>query len=131
LTTSCAPTWKLFHEKAVIQRGRIGPREAFQWRTKPDEDYHELLVRLCLERLLYRLSISAHRERFVLKGAMLLALWQGFLHRRTRGLDLLGLGDPAAESVTAVFKEILTQSVPVDDGILFEAATAEAATIKS
>jgi len=86
-------------------------------RTTPGEDYHELLVRFCLERLLYRLSISAHRERFVLKGAMLFALWQGFLHRRTRDLDLLGFGDPAPESVVAVFKEIVTQSVPVDDGI--------------
>jgi predicted nucleotidyltransferase component of viral defense system len=100
-------------------------------RTNPGEDYHELLVQFCLERLLYRLSISAHRERFVLKGAMLFALWQGFLHRRTRDLDLLGFGDPAPDSVTAVFKEIVTQSVPVDDGILFDAATVEAATIKS
>jgi hypothetical protein len=62
---------------------------------------------------------------------MLFALWQGFLHRRTRDLDLLGFGDPAPESVTAVFKEIVTQSVPVDDGILFDAVTVEAATIKS
>ena len=37
-------------------------------RTKPGEDYHELLIRFCLERLLYRLSISAHRERLVLVG---------------------------------------------------------------
>ena len=58
---------------------------------------------------------------------MLFALWQGFLHRRTRDLDLLGFGDPAPESVTAVFKEIVTQSVPVDDGILFDAVTVEAA----
>jgi hypothetical protein len=32
-----------------------------------------LLTRFALERLLYRLSLSAHCERFVLKGAMLLA----------------------------------------------------------
>jgi predicted nucleotidyltransferase component of viral defense system len=30
-----------------------------------------LLTRYALERLLYRLSRSAHRNRFVLKGAML------------------------------------------------------------
>jgi hypothetical protein len=30
-----------------------------------------LLTRYTLERLLYRLSISQHRNRFVLKGAML------------------------------------------------------------
>ena len=34
-----------------------------------------LLTRYALERLLYRLSVSPHRERFVLKGAMLLATW--------------------------------------------------------
>ena len=30
-----------------------------------------LLTRYALERLLHRLSLSPHRERFVLKGAML------------------------------------------------------------
>jgi len=39
------------------------------------EDYNVLLVRFTLERLLYRLSRSSHREQFVLKGAMLFALW--------------------------------------------------------
>jgi len=34
-----------------------------------------LLTRYALERLLYRLSISPHRDRFVLKGAMLLTTW--------------------------------------------------------
>jgi hypothetical protein len=33
-----------------------------------------LLTRYALERLLHRLSLSPHRERFVLKGAMLLAI---------------------------------------------------------
>jgi hypothetical protein len=34
-----------------------------------------LLTRYALERLLYRLSISQHRDRFVLKGAMLVTTW--------------------------------------------------------
>ena len=34
----------------------------------------ELLVLYVLERFLYRLSLSSHRSRFVLKGGMLLAL---------------------------------------------------------
>ena len=34
-----------------------------------------LLTRYVLERLLHRLSLSPHRERLVLKGAMLLAAW--------------------------------------------------------
>lgn len=38
-------------------------------------DFQVLLMRYALERLLYRLSESAHRQRFVLKGAMLFATW--------------------------------------------------------
>ena len=55
-----------------------------QRRTKTGEDYNVLLVRFTLERLLYRLSISKHREQFVLKGAMLFALWEPEMHRVTR-----------------------------------------------
>ena len=34
-------------------------------------DFQILLTRYALERLLYRLSVSPHRDRFILKGAML------------------------------------------------------------
>jgi hypothetical protein len=100
-------------------------------RTTSGDNYNELLVRFCLERLLYRLSISVHRDRFILKGAMLFALWQGFMHRRTKDLDLLGFGDPSPETAAAIFKEIAAQTVPVDDGVVFDQATVEAATIKA
>lgn len=36
-------------------------------------DFQVLLTRYALERLLFRLSASAHREQFILKGAMLFA----------------------------------------------------------
>jgi hypothetical protein len=34
-----------------------------------------LLTRYALERPLYRLSLSEHRDRFILKGAMLFVTW--------------------------------------------------------
>ena len=52
-----------------------------------------LLTRYALERLLYRLSISTHRNQFVLKGAMLVTTWFDDPHRPTRDLDLLGFGE--------------------------------------
>jgi predicted nucleotidyltransferase component of viral defense system len=58
-----------------------------------------LLTRYALERLLYRLSISQHRDRFVLKGAMLVTTWFDDPHRPTRDLDLLGFGESSAESM--------------------------------
>jgi len=50
-----------------------------------------VLNRYAVERLLYRLSVSAHARRFVLKGATLLMTWLDSPHRGTRDLDLLGL----------------------------------------
>ncbi len=78
-----------------------------------------ILVRFALERLLYRLSISGHAERFVLKGAMLLTTWFDDPARPTRDLDLLGFGDPDPDAMQATFHDIL--SIEVDDGILFNA----------
>lgn len=77
-----------------------------------------LLTRYALERLLYRLSISQHRNRFVLKGAMLVTTWFNDPHRPTRDLDLLGFGESSAESMLAVWKEIF--AIAADDGITFD-----------
>jgi len=41
------------------------------------------------ERLLYRLSISDHKERFILKGGLLLFSINGFKGRPTRDIDFL------------------------------------------
>ena len=80
-----------------------------------------ILVRFALERLLYRLSISGHAERFVLKGAMLLTTWFDDPARPTRDLDLLGFGDPDPDAMQTTFRDIL--SIEVDDGIVFKADT--------
>ena len=77
-----------------------------------------LLTRYALERLLYRLSVSPHRERFVLKGAMLLATWFDEPHRATRDVDLLGFGDAAEDALLGTFREIM--AVEVDDGVNFD-----------
>ena len=81
-----------------------------------------LLTRFALERLLYRLSLSPHRERFVLKGAMLLATWFDTWfdepHRATRDVDLLGFGDAAEDALLGTFREIM--AVEVDDGVSFD-----------
>ena len=47
-----------------------------------------LLTRFVLERLLYRLSVSAHRDKFVLKGAMPVTTWFADSHRPTRDVHI-------------------------------------------
>ena len=54
-----------------------------------NEEFEYVLTRYANERLLYRLSRSAFRDKFVLKGAMLFALWGETPHRATRDIDLL------------------------------------------
>ena len=78
-----------------------------------------VITRYALERLLYRLSESAHRNRFALKGAMLITTWFPDPHRPTRDLDLLGFGDFTEESVLKVFREVC--GMPADDGVTFDA----------
>src|SRR5436305_207913 len=77
-----------------------------------------LLTRYALERLLHRLSLSRHRERFVLKGAMLLVTWFDEPHRSTRDVDLLGFGDPAHDALLEAFREVM--AIEVDDGVSFD-----------
>ena len=77
-----------------------------------------LLTRYAIERLLYRLSTTPHRDRFVLKGAMLMTTWFDDPHRPTRDVDFLGYGDPAPEPMLAVFREIC--AIEENDGIIFD-----------
>lgn len=76
-----------------------------------------VITRYALERVLYRLSRSAYRDRFALKGALLITTWFTDPHRPTRDLDLLGFGDSAEESILSVFREVC--GMPADDGITF------------
>jgi hypothetical protein len=87
---------------------------------KRNQPFDLLLTRYVLERLLYRLSLTKHRDRFVLKGAMLMAAWLDDPVRPTRDVDLLGYGDPEPDAILAVFREVC--SLAEDDGVVFDAA---------
>jgi len=91
-------------------------------------DFNQVLVRYALERLLYRLSQSAHAENFLLKGALLFALWYDMPHRPTRDADLLGFGLSDLESITQTFRDIA--SIAVDDGIVFDPTSITAEEIR-
>jgi predicted nucleotidyltransferase component of viral defense system len=84
------------------------------------EDFQFTLDRYAAERLLYRLSQSQHRERFVLKGAVLYSVWSPQTYRATRDVDLLGWGDPSAAGLRGIFREICQVQVE-DDGLTFPA----------
>jgi hypothetical protein len=78
---------------------------------------------------MYRLSQSALRERFVLKGAYAFLLWEGDLHRPTQDLDLLGYQSPVPDAVEAAFRDICRVEVS-DDGVRFDPESVAATPIR-
>lgn len=91
-------------------------------------DFNGVLIRYTLERLLYRLSLSSHADRFLLKGALLFAIWYDMPHRPTRDADLLGFGSSELHLIQKMFQEIA--SIAVDDGIEFDANHIQVAEIR-
>jgi hypothetical protein len=82
-------------------------------------DFNLVLTRYALERWLFRLSKSPYVDRFILKGAMLFAVWLEEPYRSTRDLDLLGSGELSRNSIEEVFAS--TTSLDVEpDGLVFD-----------
>lgn len=92
------------------------------------EEFQLVLSDFTTERLLYRLSVSPHADRFVLKGAMLLRLWSADRYRATWDLDLLGRGTGSVEGVLAVVKDLC--DIAVGDGLSFDLASVRASEIR-
>ena len=92
------------------------------------EELQYVLDRFAVERFLYRLSISPHREQFLLKGAMLFALWFEQPHRPTRDADFLGFGSPDPERLAAIARELCT--IQSNDGLNFDPASIVVAPIR-
>src|ERR1700730_12617599 len=97
--------------------------------TAMKTDRNLVLIWYGLERFLYRLSVSTHNERFVLKGAMLFRLWGGANFRSTKDLDLEGFLQDETEVVREVFASICAQPV-ADDGLVFDASTVKVTEIR-
>jgi len=91
-------------------------------------DFNLLLTRYALERLIYRLSISEHRDQFLLKGALLFDLWFDIPHRPTHYADFLGFGPAEIPHLENVFRDITR--IDVEDGILFQPDSVRAAEIR-
>lgn len=75
-----------------------------------------LLRNYMLERLLERISLSEFKDKFILKGGMLVAVLVGVDMRSTVDMDATTKAYPVTkESIKSAFKNIL--SVSIDDGV--------------
>jgi predicted nucleotidyltransferase component of viral defense system len=84
-------------------------------------EFQLLLAEFAIERLLYRLGISTHADRFVLKGAMLFRLWPSDHRRASWDLDLLGRGPSAVDEVVVAVRDLC--AIGDDDGLVFVATS--------
>ena len=83
-------------------------------------DYNLILLRFVQERFLYRMSLSAYRENFFLKGGALLFAHERFAARPTRDMDFLG--DHISrdkENIKRIMQEICNIACE-EDGVTFE-----------
>ena len=115
----------------MIQKANLGAsvRARLLDRARAEKtEFGLMLTRFALERLLYRLSISSHRDQFLLKGALLFDLWFHEPHRPTRDADFLGFGPADLPSLETVFREIC--AIQVEDGIAFDPVSVKATEIR-
>lgn len=81
--------------------------------------FGELLQYFAIERFLYRLSASAHADEFILKGALMLRVWDEPLTRPTMDIDLLGRVPNRLEAIVSIVRDVC--QVPTEpDGLVFD-----------
>jgi predicted nucleotidyltransferase component of viral defense system len=85
--------------------------------------YQQLLTRYFQERLLFRLSISYYRNRFILKGGALLYAYEQFAARPTLDIDFMGTRiNNDKESIKDAFTNICNITY-IEDGVIFHSNT--------
>ncbi len=114
--------------KPVTNRAASIKQKLLTLAREQSRAFDVVLVRYALERILFRLSISQHRDKFILKGGMLVTIWLEDSNRETRDADFLGFGEADQDNLKTTFSEIL--SIAADDGLEFDDAGLTATAIR-
>jgi len=85
-------------------------------------ELQSLLTMYAMEGFLRRLSASSYADRFVLKGGLLLRVWEGGAARPTVDADFLGYVENDPESLARIAREICASEV-TDDGMRYDLQT--------
>jgi len=81
--------------------------------------FNELLQYYAIERFLYRFSLSSHLNRFVLKEALMLRVWDSPEIRPTMDIDMLGVTSNKEQEIINQARDILAVDVE-PDGLFFD-----------
>lgn len=112
--------------RKITNIGASNFRKLLHQAQKNNLDFNTLLKRYLQERFLYRLSKSAYKDNFILKGGLLLITIDIPASRPTMDIDLLTHKLDEAK-VTEAFKEILAIEYP--DGVTFDSASLQSEPI--
>jgi hypothetical protein len=85
-----------------------------------NRSFNELLQYYAMERFLYRFSVSKYVNDFILKGALMLRVWNSPEIRPTMDIDMLGKTNNEASNIERIIREIINIKVD-NDGLLFDA----------
>lgn len=91
--------------------------------------FAEVLDLYGIERLVHRIARSEHRDRFILKGALLIRHWLGSETRPTRDVDLMGPAPLDAQIVKQILGDVLHPGVE-DDGLDFDLGSLRVESIR-
>lgn len=94
------------------------------------EEFERTLARFAAERLLFRLGASAARNRCILKGASLLAIWLPDPYRATRDVDVLLSGQADDAAIRSMLEEICAIPCP-EDALRFDLSELIVETIRA
>ena len=91
--------------------------------------FQEILQYYAMDRFLYRLSQSPFVDNFILKGALLLRVWDADEFRPTMDIDLAGQTSNDEKNIQDIFREIIINEV-LNDGLVFFEESVETHQIK-
>lgn len=91
--------------------------------------FQEILQYYAMERFLYRFSVSPYVDKFILKGALMLRVWDSPEIRPTMDIDLLGKTSNDLEKIKAQITDIINTE-GYDDGLNFDSNDLKVLRIK-
>lgn len=94
------------NEKIIKDVGASIRQRLLNLARKIGRTFNDVLQYYMIERFLYRLSKSPHKNRFILKGALMLVVWELNQARVTRDIDLLGITDNSVENITHMIRDV-------------------------
>lgn len=94
-----------------------------------NQPFQQVLQYYGLERFLYRFSQLEQRNEFILKGALMLRVWNAPITRPTRDIDLLAFSENSVTHLEAIMRDACEVIVP-EDGLRFDPLSVSGSRIK-